>query len=449
MNPVPGVSRALGACVLLALAPAGARAESPTEAAPNEAAPAVDGREEGPAGAEELVLREPVPASRPTFAFGNDSYFVAPVLALAGGVVGEQLLVNPNPNKESRLTTAALTRFGFEGRLGPWVTFRSEFERNIRAHGSGVWEGTASMSVRDQFLRLQRWGTTVEAGIVLDPASVDFFSAHVGDLLTADKYTRDPLLYSGFNRGQGVQVRYERFGLTGGLSYSEANPLSSSAAFMVGGAFAGGSRLWEKPLGNFRVGQPDDDFHLRLVSPSLTYSHRLFEVKAMAQLFDVNYQASQTADPPIQGYNLRANARLKLEGSAPIPFKLTPFVNVARVQNQVLNNTAGYANQLLDTPYDALTFSGGVDLTLFGRSGVGVSYAQVRDNSPSFAPPTGGAPATESLTRTSQSYLNVGATYWLTDQVALGARYARYSRVIDGELYEADASYIATLRLAL
>ncbi len=390
MKRTIGASRAALACAVLTLAPVAAGAETPTTAAPEESTPALEPtvpaagtqdsgvKDEGPAGAEALILSEPVPTSKPKFALGNETYFVSPVLAIAGGVAAEHLIANPNANKESRATTAAITRFGFEGRLGPWVSFRSEFERNIRSHGSGVWEGTASFSVRDQFLRLERWGATVEAGIVLDPASVDFFSAHTADLLTADKYTRDPLLYSGFNRGQGVQARYSRWGFTLGLSYSEANPISSSATFMVGGSFAGGGRLCEKPLANVRNGQPDDEYHFRMLSPSLTYEHQLFEVKATAQLFDVNYQMSPRTDPPIRGYNLRASARLKLEGSAPIPFKMTPFVNAARVTNDVLNNTSGYDNQLLETPYDGLSLSGGIDLTLFDRSGIGVSYAQVR-----------------------------------------------------------------------
>ncbi|MCI0570441.1 MAG: hypothetical protein L0Y66_06795 [Myxococcaceae bacterium] len=453
MKPFPAGPRAALACALLTLAPTAPLAQEASPAA-EPAAPPVAATPSAPeraaASSEALVVREPVAATKPVFALGNDSYFVSPILALAGGVAAESLLLSPNPNRESRATTMAITRFGFEGRLGPWVTFRSEFERNIRAHGSGIWEGTASMSVRDQVVRLQRWGASVEVGIVLDPASVDFVSAHVGDLLMADRYTRDPLLYSGFNRGQGVQLRYAFLpGLTAGLGYTEANPLSSSASFMVGGTFAGSTRFWERPLGNFRIGQPDDDFHFRVVSPSLSYEHPLFDVKAMAQLFDVNYQASQRVDPRLGGFNVRANARLKLEGKAPFPFKVQPFVNFARVENQVLNNTSGYADTLLQTHFSAVSVSGGVDLLLLGRSGVGVSYAQVRDRSPSFVPPSGTAPASERINRTVQSYLNVGGTLWVTEHVALGARVARFARDLDGTPYEADLSYMLTLRMAL
>ena len=401
---------------------------------------------------EALVLGAPPPATRPLFALGSETYFISPVLAIAGGLQSENLLVNPNPERESRITTVAIARFGAEGRLGPYVTFRSEFERNIRAHGSGIWEGTASMSARDQVLRLQRWGATVEAGIILDPASVDFFSAHMGDVLIADKYTRDPLLYSGFNRGQGVQARYTRWGFTAGLSYTEANPLSSSASFMVGGSFAGNNRFWERPLGNFRNGQPDDDFHFRVVSPSLTYEHRWFEAKAMVQSFSINYQANSRQDPLLNGYNVRGGVKLKLKGIIPsLPFDATPFFNVARVENDVLNSASGYGNQILATPFDALTVSGGLDVFLFGRSGVGFNIVRVSDRTPSFIPPTGSNPASEPVLGTQATYLNVGATWWMFDQVALGARVATFKRDIENNpgLKERDLSGFLTLRMIL
>jgi hypothetical protein len=466
MNPLfPATHRLVLACVLasaLVAAPVLAQtAESEASApqapeAPAQAAPAtppsppeLPNKQEP----EALVLSEPAPATRPLFAFGNETYFINPVLAIAGGIHSENLLVNPNPGREGRITTLAMARFGVEGRLGPYVTFRSEFERNIRSHGSGIWEGTASLSVRDQVLRLQRWGATVEAGIILDPGSVDYFSAHVGDVLIADKYTRDPLLYSGFNRGQGVQARYTRWGLTAGVSYTEANPLSTSASFMVGGSFGGNSRFWERPLGNFRNGQPDDDIHFRVVSPSLGYENEWLDAKAAVQVFNINYQASSRDDPALQGYNLRGGVKLKLKGLVPsLPVQVTPFVNAARVENEVLNSASGFGNQLLKTHFNALTLSGGVDVFISGRSGVGVSYARVVDRTPSFIPPTTANPeGSEPINTTTHSYLNVGATWWLFEQVALGARVATWSRVIEGkpDLDETDLSGFLTLRLVL
>ncbi|MFP2932637.1 hypothetical protein ACLESO_47320, partial [Pyxidicoccus sp. 3LG] len=425
-----------------------------TEASP--AAPAVAAQEqEKPATAEEMagtsevVDSRPPPTVRPRIALGNETFYVKPILALAGGIHVENLVQTLNRNRESRATTLALTRFGFEGRLGQYVSFRSEFERNIRAHGSGVWEGTASFSVRDQVIRLQRWNATLEAGIIVDPASVDFISTHMADTLLADKYTRDPLLYSGFNRGQGAQAAYDWKGFRVGFGYTAANPISTSSSYQVGGSFGGGGRFWERPLGNFRNGQPDDDLHFQVLSPSVTYTHELFEAKAMAQVFDVNYQTSSRNDPLLRGNNLRGNLLLKLHTNVGIPLFITPFFNIARVQNDVVNNTAGFADQLLSTRYSATTVSAGMDVNVQGRSGIGFQFSRVADRSPGFVAPTGDTPASEPVTKTTQFFLNVGGTYWFTEDVALGARYARYQKKQDRTSDEIDTSYFMTLRLLL
>ncbi|MCE9670057.1 hypothetical protein LY474_19850 [Myxococcus stipitatus] len=401
------------------------------------------------AGTSEVIDNRPPPVVRPRIAVGNETFYVKPVLALAGGIHVENLIQTLNRNRESRATTVALTRFGFEGRLGQYVSFRSEFERNIRAHGSGVWEGTASFSVRDQVIRLQRWGVTLEAGIVVDPASVDYISTHVADTLLADKYTRDPLLYSGFNRGQGAQAAYDWKGFRIGMGYTAANPLSTSSSYQVGGTFGGGSRFWERPLANYRNGQPDDDLHFQVFSPSLTYTHELFEVKAMAQIFDVNYQTSSRTDPLLHGNNLRGNALLKLHADVGIPLFITPFFNIARVQNDVANSTAGFADTLLGTRYSATSIGAGMDINFEGRSGIGVQFNRIADRSPTYVAATGELPASEPITRGTQFYLNVGGTYWFTEDVALGGRYARYQKKQDGSEDEIDASYFVTLRLLL
>ncbi len=197
------------------------------------------------AGSSELVTPAPPPTTRPRIALGDDTFYIKPILAIAGGLHVENLIQTLNRNRESRATTVALTRFGFEGKLGEYVTFRSEFERNIRAHGSGIWEGTASLSVRDQVVRLSRWGATAEAGIILDPASVDFFSTHMADTLLADKYTRDPLLYSGFNRGQGVQAAVHLERAARGPELHRRQP-AEHLVVVPGGWHL---RRWQPPLG--------------------------------------------------------------------------------------------------------------------------------------------------------------------------------------------------------
>lgn len=413
--------------------------------------PAPDPADAPPPTLTPLAPRDPAEfnnADRPLLSFGTDSYYVKPILAIAGGIWAELIQASINAGKESRVTTMAITRFGFEGRLGPYVSFRSEFERNIGRHGSGVWEGTASLNSRDNYIRLSRWGVIIDGGIILDEASVDFFSAHMADLLLADKYARDPLLYAGFNRGQGLKVSYGRWGLRLGFAYTEANPLSTSTSFQIGGSFAGGSRFYEKPLGNFRIGQPDDDFHFRVLSPSLTYAHRFFELRAVGQLFTINYQTNSKDDPNLWGYNVKGSGIIKLRGRIPTPyggvrFSVTPFGNFALVRNDVLNNNA--ADKLLATQYQAMTYSAGVDFFIKDRSGFGFNFAEVRDRSPSITPDTG----VERTTLTIQTYVNAGATYWLTEYVAWGLRCAYYRKRQDMQPDEADLSLYTTIRLVI
>jgi hypothetical protein len=317
--------------------------------------------------------------------------------------------------------------------------------------------------VRDQFIRLSRWGVTVDAGIILDEASIDFFSAHTADLLLADHYTRDPLLYSGFNRGQGIKAMYSRWGLTLGLAYTEGNPLSTSTSFQVGGTFGGNSRFWQRPLSGFQIGQPDDSFHFRLVSPSLTFAQRWgsqrfhvgIEAKTMAQYFWVDYDTDHQDAPKLHGYNVRGNLRLSVGGRAGrVPWAVTPFGNVAYESNEVLNATAGMTSMLLNTWYQALSWSAGCDLLLFGRSGIGISYAQVAFDSPSYVAAMGNAPVMEPVTHTTQGYLNIGLTYWMTEYVALGTRVATYTKTESDDQGHAKPdekalAFFATLRLIL
>jgi hypothetical protein len=167
------------------------------------------------------------------------------------------------------------------------------------------------------------------------------------------------------------------------------------------------------------------------------FTHEWIELKAVAQVFWVNYQATQKEDPNLFGYTLKGNARLHFRGHGRVAWEVSPFGNFAIVRNDVLNNAAGYANMLLDKHYIAMSGSGGVDVFISGRSGFGVSYALTRDQSPSFIAPMGDVPSSEPVTVTTQHYINGGVTYWLTEYVAAGARIASYMSVF------------ATLRLVI
>ncbi len=79
----------------------------------------------------------------------------------------------------------------------------------IGLHGTSAYEGQAALQVRQQVLRLGKDAWRIEVGRFVDPASVDFFSAHVADTFLQDTATRDPLLYDGFNLGNGIRGQLE------------------------------------------------------------------------------------------------------------------------------------------------------------------------------------------------------------------------------------------------
>ena len=171
-----------------------------------------------------------------------------------------------------------------------------------------------------------------------------------------------------------------------------------------------------------------------------------FELRGAAQVFNINYQASSKDDPNLFGYNLRASALGKIRFGSRVPVMITPFGNFATVRNQVLNSSQ--ANTVLDTYYQAQTYTAGFDVFIKDRSGFGFSYAEVRDKAPSYNPaaPEG---QRESTTLTIQTYINGGMTYWLTDYVAWGLRVAYYRFKRDLVPNEEDVSVFTTIRLVI
>src|SRR6185295_19427863 len=124
-----------------------------------------------------------------------------PILQVAGGLEGE--LPWAATYRVPRLTTQMVSRFGLRAALADWIDAESEFEANAGYHGASTWEGQAALSVRNQLIRFRGARWKVEVGRVTDEASVDYFSQHVADFLIADPFTRDPFLYTGYNRGNG------------------------------------------------------------------------------------------------------------------------------------------------------------------------------------------------------------------------------------------------------
>lgn len=363
---------------------------------------------------------------------------VTPYVVIAGGFRFEQLQLREEQTTESRhLVTVAVSRFGVRGRLGERVTFASELEAGMGGplgNGASVWEGQAHLTVRDQWVQYTRSGVSTTFGRITDLATIDFVSAHVADLLLADQYTRDPLLYSGANRGNGVMVRYRPIPeLDMGLALHSTNPTGVTSTLVIGGQlfpYANPFYLAAAYVGRNEFSLPDPNLHLYMATPSVTYSDELFEAKAAAQVYGLDTQIVTPDNERIFGYNFRASVRLKL-----LDGQLAPFVNASRNENEMLE-PMNPAIKLVDT-FTVYTLTGGVDYAIAGQNGVGVQYALVRQDEPG-------------VNRIRDHYINVGGTYWLEEGLSIGARlgwWIRDERNQD-ELY-GSRSFFVTGRLML
>jgi len=342
--------------------------------------------------------------------------FIKPVLQLSSTVVGYiPKRAGDTGSLSGRTSTLVLARFGVEGKVTDWISFRSVFERNIGFSlarngpvGTSVWEGTASLQARENYIRLERWGFELTGGIVPDPASIDFISYNTLDLFGMDPYVRDPLLVSGFNQGQGLLLRYSRWGATAGLAFTGGNPLTSSSSFGFGGAVSSLGTLFSAPLRALASGLPGSDIHVLLFSPSISYAHKYFDIKMAAQFYRVDIDLTNDEDPTLTGQNLRATAQAKL-----LDNMLRVFASFSVRGNKQISVTD--VTMRLENDFSAMVIGAGAEFDYKDFS-VGGQYYWVRTE------------ATVDSALFNQ-YVNIGASYWLWERsVAAGFRWA-HSRV--------------------
>jgi len=365
---------------------------------------------------------------------------IRPYAALVGGVEYETLQTREEDRSENRGVTIALSRLGLRGDIGDSVYIESEFEINAGPHGTSAWEGQAAIQVRNQLIRVKRYGFAVDAGRITDDSSLDYFSEHVADQLLTDGFTRSSLLASGFNRGNGILVRYDVPGVPGlrpGITVNAANPTSTTASLVVGGTFPPFSRFYFAPhqqVGRDASKFPADEFHILLVTPSVVYSNDWLEAQTGVQLFRVNTNTSTDEDQPIDGFNIRLGAAGHLWNR-----RLHPFANFSLVQNEVVDPNDGM--RLSGEVFRGLTVSGGLDYNYLAQNGVGVQYAVVRDQQ-------------GDATEFTQHFVNLGSTWWLSNTTSIGARVGVYIRCEDTDGTgcpdtEGERSYFMMLRTLL
>jgi hypothetical protein len=398
---------------------------------------------EMPAELARVATADPEPA--PTLvtaaapAVGPKRVWIAPHIAIAGGVHLQSFNQPADVETGTQNPTVAVSRLGLRGGAGPYITFASEFEASLGGplgYGASVWEGQAALAIRDQYLRYTRAGLSIAAGRIADPASFDFVSAHVGDLLYSDVYTRDPLLYAGADRGNGLFASYA---LTRHLSvagtFHSTNPTGITGTLVIGGKLQPFDRpffLAAAQVGNSQNNLPDQNLHIYFGSPALLWRSEHLEAQTEVQLYSLDTQESISDDETIRGYNLRAGVR----GRIPTVLgRLSPFVNVSRNRNEILDPVD--SKYRLPDLFESYTVTTGADLDLpDSKTGVGFQYALVGTREPDH--------------RTREHYLSLGTSYWFEDVVAIGVRASVFAQQISGEaMTTGSRSLFVTARLIL
>lgn len=364
--------------------------------------------------------------------------WIEPYGAIAGGMHLQSLHQPAEVKTSGQNPTVAVSRLGLRGGVGPYVTFASEFEASLGGplgYGASVWEGQAALAIRDQFVRYTRAGFSFAAGRIADPASYDYVSSHLGDLLYSDLYTRDPLLYSGADRGNGLFGSYapNKY-ITFAATFHSTNPTGITGTLAIGGKLQPFDRpfyLAAAQVGNSQNNLPDQNLHIYFGSPAVMFHSEHLEAKAEIQMYSLDTQQAVDDDQTIRGYNLRLGARGHL--TTPIG-ALSPFANVSRNRNEILDPTD--SKYRLPDLFRSYTFSVGTDLDITKHAGLGASYSMVDTREPDQ--------------HVREHYLNLGTSYWIEDSVAVGVRGSIFAQQISGETMTTGArSVFVTARLML
>lgn len=409
-------------------------AESMRPAAQEPAQTKVATAEEALASTEPAIIEEAPPASEPA----KKDKWIEPYIAIAGGMRLESLHQPDTVERGTQNPTVAVSRLGLRGGVGEHITFASEFEAALGGplgYGASVWEGQAAIAIRDQWVRYARSGFAIAAGRIADPASFDYTSKHVADLLLTDLYTRDPLLYSGADRGNGIIGTYDvGKHVTVGATFHSTNPTGITGTLIIGGKLQPFDRpfyLASSAVGNNQNNLPDHNLHIYFGSPSVRVKFHNFEMQSEAQLYTLDTQQAIDDDQTIRGYNLRLGAKAWLESDRG---RLTGFANISRNRNEILDPVD--SKYRLPDLFRSYTLSAGVDYDYKKNNGIGFQYAMVDTREPDL--------------HTRLHFLNLATTYWIEDSLAVALRGSVYAQQISGEMMTTGSrSLFLTAKLLL
>ncbi|MEO1170457.1 MAG: hypothetical protein AAFX94_00165 [Myxococcota bacterium] len=368
---------------------------------------------------------------------------LAPTLWFATSAVTFIPNQQTNPESAIRFSTLGVSRFGAQGRLSTgddWaIEFKAEYERNLGflsgpagPVGTAVFEGLASLQTRENYLRLvlpvadKLWDLELTAGIVTDPASVDFVADTALDLFGTDPFVRDPLLLSGFNQAQGFLLRNEvHFGEWGtlgvGQHLSSGNPLQTSLSLSFGGEVSAFGTLFGAPLGATGANSvTSSPIHLTTYSPSLDFRSAHLDVAVAAQFYWVDADFNLEEDFRLGGRNFRATAQSTLADDA-----IRVFAGLSDRSNEQLL-VIDRAVQA-DDDYTASTWYFGTEVNVTGLLNPERRSVLVGFQWNHFENDNGAGTS-------SANFLNIGVRVSLFDDwLQAGGRYARLTSSSEGE----------------
>jgi hypothetical protein len=370
---------------------------------------------------------------------------IEPFAAVVGGAKLDTVLNQSTNHNADSVNAIMLADFGLRGQLTPWATFESEIMANggTDLQGSSVYEGEAALQVRKQVLHMAKDWWMVEVGRVLDEASVDYLSSHVVDTFLEDTATRDALLFDGLNLGNGVRGTAEILpGLRLGMAANAGNITSSSSLLAFGGAYAPYTRIFYQAAASTRNdtnGYPSSTFGQYVFSPSAMFArqlHKQFGIEAHTELqyFLVDPNTLNDSTKFLRGYNYRGNVAAHILKNNVIQ----PFFNVSYGENNMVepNN----ATKISPDKYKAVGIGGGLDINYQKKFGQynGVGFSVMEDESKQGT-----------ATVAKYQYWNVGTTYWLSHNIALGARFSIWHYNQAAEQSAGDRSLLVTARFVL
>lgn len=364
---------------------------------------------------------EDSPSRRERMAEWFRSLPLHPFLVIAAGFryehkVPREDLVESGNYEEGRFDTISVSRLGLEGEFGDHVMIRSEIELSAGFHGTSVWEGGGTFTLRDQYIGLRFGGFRLYAGRITDPASIDYMSSHVLNLLATDRPLRDAYMRTGANRGNGVVARYEVVdGLNLGITVNAGNPASFTGNTVMGGSYSLYESFHQAATSTVRDSPsrfPNDQYWAILASPSLSFDWEYLRTQISYQFIYADLERKgDVNNVPIRGHNIRGGFMGMFWNG-----RIRPFFNLSFGRNEVPD---GNDSTRVDSIFETITVSSGLDVDISGRSGLGIQYNYTRGQQGDYADIS------------SAHFFNVGGSWWFVPTVAAELRYGYYTDCIN------------------